>query len=171
LLHGGSIEARSRGLGHGSEFIVTLPSARVEDAGASPSALVHQVATGRDALRVLIADDNRDNADSWSMLLQLAGHEVRTTYSGFEALEVAADFRPQLVLLDIGMPEMNGYEVATRIRATRWGKSMLLVAVTGWGQQEDKRRALSAGFDHHLAKPVNLDALEPLFAQCRAASS
>jgi CheY-like chemotaxis protein len=113
-------------------------------------------------LRVLVADDNRDSADSCAMLLRMSGHEVRTAYSGREALSVGAEFAPQLVLLDIGMPEMNGYEVASQIRAAGWGTGVRLVAVTGWSQEEDKRQARIAGFDHHVAKPLDPDALREL---------
>ena len=109
-----------------------------------------------------------DNADSCSMLLQMDGHEVRTAYSGREALAIAAKFHPQIMLLDIVMPEMTGYEVARKVRAAAWGKKIMLVAVTGWGQVEDRRKALDAGFDHHFAKPIGMDVLKPLIAQCRA---
>jgi len=168
-MHGGTIEARSAGLGMGSEFQVKLPVMCNLDYGADgdvdPSALQ---AAGRQRLRVLVADDNRDNADSSAMLLRMAGHEVRTAYSGREALTIAAGFEPQIALLDIGMPEMNGYEVARHMRATAWGARMLLVAVTGWGQDDDRRRAEAAGFDHHLAKPVDLATLEPMLVAQQA---
>jgi CheY-like chemotaxis protein len=118
-----------------------------------------------DHLRVLVADDNRDSADSFAMFLQISGHEVRTAYAGDEALAIAAEFSPQVALVDIGMPEVNGYEVARRIRAAEWGKDVILVAITGWGQDEDKRQAEAAGFDHHLVKPVDLDRLQQLIAQ------
>jgi CheY-like chemotaxis protein len=104
--------------------------------------------------------------DGCATLLQMAGHEVRTAYSGREALAIAAEFLPQIALLDIGMPEMNGYEVARQIRVAPWGRNILLVAVTGWGQEEDRREAEAAGFDHHRAKPVDLDSLEPVFTKC-----
>ena len=165
VMHGGSIEARSAGLGMGSEFEVRLPAMRNPqdgvDADVEPGA---HASGGRQPLRVLVADDNRDNADSSAMLLRMAGHEVRTAYSGREALTTAAEFAPQVALLDIGMPEMNGYEVARHLRGTQWGARMLLVAVTGWGQDDDRRRAEAAGFDHHLAKPIDLATLEPLLA-------
>jgi len=119
-------------------------------------------------LRILVVDDMHDNADSCSMLLQMDGHEVRTAYSGREALAIAAKFHPQIMLLDIVMPEMTGYEVARKVRAAAWGKKIMLVAVTGWGQVEDRRKALDAGFDHHFAKPIGMDVLKPLIAQCRA---
>ena len=118
-------------------------------------------------LKVLVADDNRDGADGFAMLLDLLGHEVRTAYSGKQALAAAEEFRPQLVMMDIGMPEMDGYEVARHIRQQPWGRDMVLVAITGWGQDEDRLRAEAAGFDHHRAKPVELDALDPIVAQAR----
>ena len=96
------------------------------------------------------------------MMLRLAGHDVQTAHDGLEAVQAAATFRPDVILLDIGMPKMNGYETARHIRKQAWGKHTVLVALTGWGQEEDKRRATEAGFDHHLTKPVNLDALEKL---------
>jgi two-component system, chemotaxis family, CheB/CheR fusion protein len=117
-------------------------------------------------LRILVADDNHDNANSCAMLLQLSGHDVRIAYSGGAALEIAAEFRPQIALIDVRMPEMNGYDVARRMRAEKGGKDILLVAVTGLGQEADKRAAESAGFDHHLAKPYDLETLKPLFARC-----
>jgi CheY-like chemotaxis protein len=119
-------------------------------------------------LKVLVADDNRDGADGFAMLLELLGHQVRTAYSGKQAVAMAEEFRPELVMLDIGMPEMNGYEVARHLRQQPWGRDMVLVAITGWGQDEDRLQAQAAGFDHHRAKPVELDALDPIIAQARA---
>jgi len=119
-------------------------------------------------LRILVADDNQDNVDTWAALLALDGHDVRSAYSGTQAFSMAEQVRPDLALLDIGMPGMNGYELARRIRATDWGPEVVLVAVTGWGQAEDKRLASEAGFDRHLAKPVGPDALEPLVELVRA---
>lgn len=119
-------------------------------------------------LKVLVADDNRDGADGFAMLLDLLGHDVRTAYTGKQAVVLAEEFRPHLVMLDIGMPEMNGYEVARHIRQQAWGRDMVLVAITGWGQDEDRLQAEAAGFDHHRAKPVELDALDPIVAQARA---
>ncbi len=113
--------------------------------------------------RILVADDNRDGAETMSMLLQLSGHEVYLAHSGAEALDVARRERPDIAVLDIGMPDLNGYEVAERIRHEAWGESIKLIAVTGWGQAEDKRRALAAGFNHHLTKPVDPSQLEALF--------
>jgi CheY-like chemotaxis protein len=113
--------------------------------------------------RILVADDNRDGAETMGMLLKLSGHEVYLAHSGTEALEVAKRERPDIAVLDIGMPDLNGYEVAERIRHEAWGERIKLIAVTGWGQAEDKRRALAAGFNHHLTKPVDPSQLEALF--------
>jgi PAS domain S-box-containing protein len=154
-LHGGSIEVRSEGPGQGSEFLVRLPAAAaLDDAQPSPA-----------RARILIADDNKDSAESLSLLLEVTGYETRTAHDGLEALQAAETYRPGVMLLDIGMPKINGYEVARRIREQPWGKDMLLVAITGWGQEEDKRRAREAGFDHHLTKPVSLADLEDLLAR------
>ena len=118
--------------------------------------------------RILVADDNRDTADSSALLLELDGHEVRVAYSGTEALQVFEEFAPQLALLDIGMPGMNGYQLARSIRARETGRKTLLVAITGWDQEGDRLRAAEAGFDAHRAKPVDFDTLGPLIAQCAA---
>ena len=170
-LHGGTVEAKSLGTGLGSEFRVTLPLApgTFALARAAAIAIPEALAANPRRLRVLVADDNHDSADSCTMLLQMFGHEVSTAYSGREALNSAERFAPQFALLDIGMPELNGYEVARQIRAAGWGKEMILVAVTGWSQEEDKRLAKAAGFDHHFAKPVNPDELLALFADRRKA--
>jgi CheY-like chemotaxis protein len=112
-----------------------------------------------------VVDDNEDAADSLAMMLQMMGNEVRTAHDGLEGVELAATFRPDLVLLDIGMPRLNGYDACRRIREQPWGKNVLLVALTGWGQEEDKRRSHEAGFDTHLVKPVEPEALEKLLAR------
>jgi len=117
-------------------------------------------------LRILVADDNHDNANSCALLLEMSGHKVRIAYSGGAAVEIAAEFLPHIALIDIRMPGMDGHEVARRMRAEKWGKKVLLVAVTGLGQVADRQAAESAGFDHHLAKPFDLEALKPLFARC-----
>jgi CheY-like chemotaxis protein len=111
-------------------------------------------------LRVLVVDDNRDAADTCAALLESCGHHVQTAYSGRQALELAEIFRPHAMLLDIGLPDLSGYVLAKRIRESSWGRRILLVAITGWGQDEDRRRAYEAGFDHHLAKPVAAEAIE-----------
>ncbi len=162
-LHGGRIEARSAGLGDGSEFAISLPRSVIVDPaleGLRPSNTESAHAPSR---RVLIADDNRDGAESLEMFLRMAGHEVYGAHSGTEALQVASARRPDVAVLDIGMPDLSGYEVAKRIRREAWGAKIKLIAVTGWGQEEDKRAALLAGFDHHLTKPVDPSQLERLF--------
>src|SRR3712207_1162244 len=151
-MHGGTVEARSEGLGKGSEFVVRLPAAD----GPSPQGAPHppggvQV-TAWPRRRVLVADDNRDAADSLAMMLRLGGHEVHAVHDGQEAVDAAAWFRPDLALLDIGMPKMNGFEACRHIREQPWGKNIVLVAITGWGQEEGKRRATGAGFEKHLTK-------------------
>lgn len=117
---------------------------------------------GLDKHRILVVDDSRDAAMSLAIMLRLAGHETCTAFDGVEAIQTAAGFRPDVVLLDIGLPKMNGYEVARQIRKQPWGGATVLIALTGWGQDEDKRRALEAGFDHHLTKPGEARALEKL---------
>lgn len=157
-LHGGSVHAHSQGLGCGSEFTVRLPvSEPASDGHQSDCAMDFTPGVG---MRILIVDDNRDAADTCAALLELSGHHVQTAYTGCDALDRAAAFRPHAILLDIGLPDLDGYTLAKHIRATTWGRQALLIAVTGWGQSEDKRRAHEAGFDHHLAKPVAPEALE-----------
>jgi DNA-binding response OmpR family regulator len=114
--------------------------------------------------KILVADDNEDAANTLAMLLRLAGHDVRTAHGGEAALAIARTFEPEVALVDIGMPDLNGYEVAKRLRRTDGGKDLRLIALTGWGQDEDKRRALDAGFDHHLTKPVDPRRLGALLA-------
>jgi CheY-like chemotaxis protein len=162
-LHGGKVEARSAGPGKGSEFIVCLPM--VVSALPAPQEPVEgeKFRTGPKR-RILVVDDNRDEADSMAMMLRMMGHETNTAYDGLEAVQATAAFRPDVVLLDIGLPKMNGYEVARHIRKQPWGNGMALIALTGWGQEDDNRRALEAGFDHHLTKPMAAGALEKLLA-------
>lgn len=161
-LHGGTVEARSEGLGHGSEFIVRLPLA----AGVTAASAVSARRTGPQARRrILIADDNRDAADSLSMLLELQGHEVRVAHRGHAAISLALSFRPDAAVLDIGMPDLSGYEVAEGLRRLPWGSDLQLIALTGWGQESDRRQALEAGFDHHLIKPVDPQQLASLLAR------
>jgi two-component system, chemotaxis family, CheB/CheR fusion protein len=162
-LHGGRIEAGSAGLGQGSEFAISLPKSLIVE---QPEGFQTQASDDPNpavSKRILVADDNRDGAETMSMLLKLSGHEVYLAHSGSEALEVAKRERPDIAVLDIGMPDLNGYQVAERIRNEAWGERMKLIAVTGWGQAEDKRRALGAGFNHHLTKPVDPNQLEALF--------
>jgi PAS domain S-box-containing protein len=158
-LHGGTIEAFSAGANQGSEFRVRLPV--TSDQSIQPtSERVMQEPSSAPARRVLLVDDNRDAADACGLLLELAGHDVRIAYSGRSALEAAEMFRPEVAVLDIGMPDLDGYQVARHIRETDWGKGAVLVAVTGWGRDDDRQRAFAAGFDHHLTKPVTGETLQ-----------
>ncbi len=160
-LHGGRIKARSEGPGAGSEFIITLPLLTSSSALA-PASIEAASPLRANKQRVLVVDDNRDAAESLAMLLQLSGGEVDVAFDGAAALERLDSFRPEIVLLDIGMPGMDGYETARRIRLTDRGRNLLLVALSGWGQKEDKERALAAGFDEHLTKPVDPGVLSTL---------
>jgi PAS domain S-box-containing protein len=150
-LHGGTIEAHSAGLGFGSEFIVRLPRGDLKRVVTPPAALNAAQLVGR---RILIADDNQDAAETLSMLLQMDGHDVQVVHDGRAAVSAFAAFKPEIALVDIGMPELNGYEVARLVREDAHGQAVTLIAVTGWGQERDKQRALEAGFDHHFTKPV-----------------
>jgi signal transduction histidine kinase len=162
-LHGGEVEARSAGAGRGSEFVVRLPLATKSTAAVSPAADGEQPPSTR--RRILVADDNRDAAESLAMLLEMAGHEVRVAHYGKAALTLAQEFRPDTALLDIGMPDMTGYEVAQSLRGQSWATGLRLIALTGWGQESDRRRALDAGFDHHVIKPIDPDKLAELIVR------
>ncbi len=160
-LHDGTIAASSEGEGLGSEFLVTLPMAQSPaDAADAPAT----AATAGASLRILVVDDNRDAADGLAMVLRHMGHDPLVAYDGRDALTTAEREMPDAVLLDIGLPAMNGYEVARRIRRAPWGRRMKLVAQTGWGNEQDRRRASAAGFDHHLIKPLDANVLEALLA-------
>jgi len=162
-LHGGTIEARSPGPGSGSVFTIRLPrSIMIQSTEVDEMRMEVAPVAGGSRLKVLVADDNRDAADSLALLLEMNGHEVVIVHCGEDALRLARDAAPQAAILDIGMPDLTGYEVARRIRAESWGHGLVLIAVTGWGQKEDKARATVAGFDHHLTKPVDLDHIEAL---------
>ena len=163
-MHGGTVEARSQGAGKGSEFIVRLPiaeGAQLSHEPVSPQEAKPKQVSPR---RILVADDNRDAAESLAMLLRLSKNEVRIAYDGLTALEIANVFHPDVVLLDLGMPGMSGYDVARRIRRTPDLNGVLLVAQTGWGQDGDRRLSSEAGFDAHLVKPVDFDAVQQLIA-------
>jgi len=157
-MHGGTVEARSDGPGLGSEFIVRLPR-RVEASAAQEQSRRIRPLPAR---RILIVDDSRDGGESMAMLLRVLGAEVALAHSGRHALECVDAFKPDVVLLDIGMPGMDGYEVARRIRANPANRNMSLIALTGWGQDEDRRRSVAAGFDHHLVKPADIEQLRQL---------
>lgn len=149
--HGGSVEAKSEGLGHGSSFIVRLP---VTQGTIAPDKLErHEAATSGRKHRILVVDDNRDGAASLATLLTIKGNETRTAHNGLEGVEMAEAFRPDLIVLDIGLPKLNGFDACRRIREQPWAKNTLIVAATGWGQEKDRRRSKDAGFDHHLVKP------------------
>ncbi|OWK37981.1 ATP-binding protein [Fimbriiglobus ruber] len=167
-LHGGTVRATSPGLGKGSEFFVHLP-ALPEIRVAEPEATAGPVPSRRPGCRILIVDDSTDAADSLAMILGLGGDEVRTVATGPAALQTAAQFRPHLVLLDLGLPGMDGYEVARRLRETTAGNRIRIAALTGYGQEEDRRRTQTAGFDHHLVKPADPTAIEKIVAEIIAA--
>jgi len=162
-MHGGTVHARSDGPARGSEFTVRLPIlsdvvSTASDEGASEPPLPAVKS------RVLVVDDSEDGAESLAMLLQLSGHETHIAHDGVEAIEAAERLRPDVVLLDIGLPRLNGYEVGSRLRKKPWAKDLALVALTGWGQDEDRHRSREAGFDAHLVKPVDYGALLKLLA-------
>jgi CheY-like chemotaxis protein len=169
-LHGGRVEVHSDGPGRGSEFVVRLPVAP-----AAPAPGPHPPGADGEPhrapkCRILVVDDNRDGADSLTLMLQALGHEVGTAYDGEEAVTAAGAFRPEVVLLDLGMPKLNGYDTCRRLREQPWGRGMVLLALTGWGQEEDRRRTEEAGFDHHLVKPVDPAALLKLLTDLQPAA-
>jgi CheY-like chemotaxis protein len=166
VMHGGTIEAHSDGQGRGSRFVVRLPVAPAipEEADTPRNANETGPAPGR---RILVVDDNVDSATMLARMLKLMGNATRAGHDGLQAIDAAAEFRPDVVLMDIGMPGMNGFDAALRIREQPWGRDMVLVALTGWGQDEDRRRSHESGFDFHLTKPVDPADLEKLLAGLR----
>lgn len=162
-MHGGTIEVMSEGIGKGSTFTVRLPvlDGEGEETPAAESAAVKNPTASRQK-RILVVDDNQDSAQSMAMLLEMMGHDVRTAFDGLEAVETAEQFQPNLILMDIGMPRLDGREATRRIRAQPWGKSMMIIALTGWGQENDRLASRQAGCDGHLVKPVRLPELEKL---------
>ena len=165
-LHGGQVEVHSEGLARGSEFIVRLPH-RVLAPQQLPALEVSNGAANASNVRrgqVLVVDDNRDAAESLGLVLRFMGYEVSVAASGAQALELAAQLRPNAAIIDIGMPGMSGHEVARRMRREAWGRHTVLIALTGWGQDQDKQAALAAGFDEHLTKPVDPDQVERVLA-------
>jgi len=166
-MHGGSIEARSAGEGEGSEFIVRLPV-------LSKPALLSQPEPAVEASperRILIVDDNRDSADSLSMLLEITGNKTYMAHDGVEALEAIEKYRPEVVLLDIGLPRLDGHEVCRRVREKSWARNIVIIALTGWGQEDDRRKSEEAGFNGHLVKPVDYDELLELLSSLTTRSA
>lgn len=161
-MHGGTINVASAGLGTGSDFVVRLPLATLK-----PALPVEQRSGPRasKSRRVLVVDDNVDSAKSLSMLLRINGHETRLAHDGMDAIAEAERFQPELVLLDLGLPKLNGYEVASRLREQSWAREIILVALTGWGQDEDRRKTTNAGFNRHLVKPIDFATLSELLAE------
>ena len=166
-MHDGKVTAGANPVGQGSEFRVTLPLLAGAKGVEAPT-YTSTVSSTEAPLRVLVVDDNKDSAESLSLLLQLLGNSVSSAYDGEQALEMANELKPDVVLLDIGLPTLSGYEVAKRIRLEPWGDTATLIAITGWGQAEDKALSRDAGFDHHLVKPVDPDALLKLIQQRKA---
>jgi len=158
-LHQGTVTATSAGSGRGSEFRIALPCLSEVGDDAAPSVQRKSVATPRAGCRILVVDDNHDAAEATKVLLELGGHEVKMVSDGSEALASAPVFAPDVVLLDIGLPMMDGYQVARRLREVAQTRASCLIALTGYGQPADRGRAMEAGFDHHLTKPADPDAL------------
>ncbi|MCE9562147.1 MAG: PAS domain S-box protein [Planctomycetes bacterium] len=162
-MHDGRIEARSEGQGKGSEFVIRLPLAPLS-VRKRPVESEAMPVGGAACRRILVVDDNVDAASSLAVMLDIMGHEVRTAHDGESGIELAAAFRPDLILMDIGMPRLNGYDACRRIREQPWGRNIEVVALTGWGQADDRRKSQEAGFDRHMVKPVDIDLLTKLLA-------
>jgi PAS domain S-box-containing protein len=163
-MHGGTVEAHSPGLGEGSEFVLRLPLALEAKTQRPQNVADRQIATSPGSCRILVVDDNQDSADSIAILLRTMGHEVHTAHDGLEAVDATAEFQPDMVLLDLGLPKLNGFDAARRIREQPGGRERVVIALTGWGQEEDRRRSKEAGFDHHLTKPIDFGVLRDLLA-------
>jgi CheY-like chemotaxis protein len=163
-MHDGIIEAHSEGPGRGSEFVVQLPILKVISQPSTVST-TDEGATAVQKRRILVVDDNHDSAMSLGMMLKLMGNEIQTAHDGHAAVEAAEQFRPDIILLDIGLPKLNGYDACRRLREQSWSQGTVIVALTGWGQDEDRRRSKEAGFDHHLVKPVEIGDLQKLLAE------
>ncbi|WP_166819864.1 PAS domain S-box protein [Thalassoroseus pseudoceratinae] len=170
-LHGGSIEVHSEGANQGSEFTVRLPRLLDTTAPKTDTKETSEKVEGKTCHRILVVDDNTAAATMLKMVVKMLGHDVRMAHDGQEAVEVAGKFLPDVVLMDLGMPKMNGYEAARYIREQPWGKKMMLVALTGWGQEEDKRQTKNAGFDHHLVKPAEPADLQQILSRLRKSSN
>jgi PAS domain S-box-containing protein len=163
-LHGGSVSAYSGGLGKGSQFTIRLPVLEAHrQAALEPRPQAERPGPEKHC-RILVVDDNQDSADSLAMLLHMLGHEVKTANDGERALDAATEFRPDVAILDIGLPKMNGYDLAKQIREQPWARDVVLVALTGWGQEQHRRRSAESGFNHHLTKPVEFEVLQQILA-------
>lgn len=167
-MHGGKVTAESPGLEHGSTFTVRLPIPERRSEPAADDALTRKRTPKSPGQRILVVDDNPDAADSMVMILKLLGHDVSRAKDGLEAVDAAERFRPEVVLMDMGMPRLNGYDATRRIREQPWGKQIAIIALTGWGQESDKARSYDAGCDGHLVKPIDLVDLEKLLAGLRS---
>jgi CheY-like chemotaxis protein len=164
-MHGGSVMAKSDGQGCGSEFVVTLPV--LKGAGSDHSLPEESAMVTGSKRRVLVVDDNRDGAESMAMMLSLLGNEVSTAFDGLEAVTISETFRPEVILMDVGMPRLNGLDATRRIREQAWGKEIVIVALTGWGQENDRERSNDAGCNAHLVKPVDLAHLQELLQELK----
>ena len=168
-MHGGTVEGKSAGPGKGSEFVVRLP-VMIEASQQSSPGFEDEAASATSSLRILVVDDNPDAADSLAEMLSLMGNDTRIAYDGQQGLDIAQELRPDVILFDIGMPKLNGYEACRLIHEQPWGKHIVLIALTGWGQDKDRLRTREAGFDHHLVKPVNLQQLMTILAGVQVGS-
>jgi CheY-like chemotaxis protein len=168
-MHGGSVRAESDGPGKGSRFIVTLP--RVVGAEEEARSETDAVGPAQQSRRILLVDDNRDAAESLATTLRLSGNEVHTAHDGIEALERAEALRPEVIVMDLGMPRLNGYDATRRIRGQEWGRDIVIVALTGWGQESDRRQSREAGCDAHVVKPVDPSHLTDVIAELCARNS
>jgi len=166
-LHGGTVSAYSGGLGQGSTFTIRLPALAPQRPPVAEHRPVPPI-TNEHRCRVLVVDDNEDSVDSLAMLLRMLGHEVMIAQDGERALQVADEFQPGVAILDIGLPKVNGYDLAKRMRERPWARELVLVALTGWGQEQHRRRSAEAGFNHHLTKPVEFNVLQQILAAAEA---
>ena len=164
-MHGGRVTVESDGQGRGSTFTVTLPALTAQPEPSAVASSADRSGPKGPKRRILVVDDNQDSANSLAMLLRLLGNEVRTANDGLEAVDEAERFRPEIILMDVGMPNLNGLDATRRIREQPWGNAVRIIALTGWGQDGDRERSREAGCDGHLVKPVNLPDIEKLLAE------
>ncbi len=160
-MHGGSVKVSSEGLGKGSEFVVTLPVVTLDRPIAQPNTEL-TMGSSDQRPKVLVVDDNRDAADSLQALFEMENCKVATAYDGIEAVQAVDETMPDMIIMDLGMPSMDGYEAARRIRRKPGSQDVLMIALTGWGQSDARQRTIEAGFDHHMIKPVNFEEIKRL---------